>query len=176
MVFRQLYCIAWKIFCKLYLVYLLSIFPKKFLKIEILLPSACWDILHNRLLLPLDFFSNITSFSYFLDCQNPDFFPFSNSQFLPNRTRQTYVHQCEWMLLGYNTLSAHISALLWCCCTISSDFLWKSALNLEIYAENSKNFNKIGNVLDPRTKKQMLIMCASGLRNCVMTSWIFNEL
>ena len=28
-------------------------------------------------------FSNITSFSYFLDRQNPEFFPFSNSQFLP---------------------------------------------------------------------------------------------
>ena len=38
-------------------------------------------ILHNRYRLPLDFFSNIISFSYFLECQNPDFFSFSNSQF-----------------------------------------------------------------------------------------------
>ena len=42
----------------------------------------------NRHSLPLDFFSpNITSFSYFLERQNPDFFfPFSNSQFLSNWT------------------------------------------------------------------------------------------
>ena len=32
------------------------------------------------------FFSNITSFSYFLEWQNPDFFPFSNIQFLLNCT------------------------------------------------------------------------------------------
>ena len=32
------------------------------------------------------FFSNITSFRYFLERQNPNFFPFSNSQFLPNHT------------------------------------------------------------------------------------------
>ena len=30
------------------------------------------------------FFSNISSFSYFLDGQNPDFFPFSESLFLCN--------------------------------------------------------------------------------------------
>ena len=33
--------------------------------------------------------------------------------------------------------------------SISSDFLWKSALNHKIWAENCKNINKIGDVLDP---------------------------
>ena len=37
------------------------------------------------------FFSIITSFSYFLDRQNPDFFPFSNSQFFVNRTHSTLI-------------------------------------------------------------------------------------
>ena len=51
-----------------------------------------------------------------------------------------------------------------------------SVLNPEIWAENRENFNKIGDVSDPGTEKQMLVMCACGLRNCVCASWIFNEL
>ena len=45
-----------------------------------------------------------------------------------------------------------------------------------MYAENSENFNKIGDVWDPGTRKQMLVMSACGLRSCVNASWIFNEL
>ena len=50
-------------------------------------------------------------------------------------------------------LLAHISALSGCCFTISSHFLWKSALNPKIWAENNRNFNKIGDVSDPGTQK-----------------------
>ena len=38
--------------------------------------------------------------------------------------------------------------------------LWKSALNPEMWAENSKNFNEIGDLFDPENVKQMLAMCA----------------
>ena len=60
---------------------------------------------------------------------------------------------------------------LGCCFTISSNFLWKSEPNPEIWAENSENFNKVGDVSCPGTEKQMLVMCACGLRTsclCVM--------
>ena len=46
----------------------------------------------------------------------------------------------------------------------------KTALNPEIWSEKRKNFNKISNVSDPGTEKLMLVMCACGLHNCVMTS------
>ena len=133
-----------------------------------LINSACWCILHNRYCLPLEFFSNITSFSYFLYRQNPDFFPFSNSQFLPNRYPSNLCSPIRPWLLGLNTLSAHISALFGCCFTISSDFLWKSALNPEIWAETRENFNKVGDVSDPETEEQMLVMCAWV---CASVSW-----
>ena len=45
-------------------------------------------------------FSNITSFSYFLDRQNPDFFPFSNSQFLRNRYPSNLCSPIRPWLLG----------------------------------------------------------------------------
>ena len=56
------------------------------------------------------FFPNITSFSYFLNRQNPDFFPFSNSQFLWTGTRQTYVHQFDldyWAKTRYQPIFRH---------------------------------------------------------------------
>ena len=74
------------------------------------LNSACWCILHNRYCLPLEFFSNIISFSYFLDRQNPDFFPFSNSQFLQTGTRRTYVHPFDldyWAKTRYQPIFRH---------------------------------------------------------------------
>ena len=37
------------------------------------------------------YFSNITSFSYFLDRQNPDFFDFPTPNFCRTGTRRTYV-------------------------------------------------------------------------------------
>ena len=138
------------------------------------LNSACWCSLHNGYCLPLEFFfSNITSFSYFLDRQNPVFFfPFSNSQFLPNRYPSNLCSPIRPWLLGSNTLSAHISALFGCWFTISSDFLWKSArksaLNPKIWAENRVNFNKVGDVSDPETEEQMLVMCAWV---CASVSW-----
>ena len=98
------------------------------------------------------FFSNITSFSYFLDRQNPDFFPFSNSQFLPNRTRLTYVHQCCGLISGLKHAIGPYCGIVWVLFTISSDFLCKSALNPKIWAENRENFNKIGDVSDPGTE------------------------
>ena len=72
--------------------------------------SACWGILHNRYCLHLSFFSNITSLSYFLDRQNPDFFPFSNSQFLRTGTRRTYVHPFDldyWAKTRYQPIFRH---------------------------------------------------------------------
>ena len=45
----------------------------------------------------------------------------------------------------------------------------------EIWAENSENFTKIGDVSDQGTQKQMLVVWACDLRNCVYVSWIFNE-
>ena len=45
------------------------------------------------------FFPNITSFSYFLECQTPIFFPFSNSQFLLNRTVELVFTNVEHWLL-----------------------------------------------------------------------------
>ena len=47
-------------------------------------------------------------------------------------------------------------------------FLWKSALNPEIWAENRKSFNKVGDVSDPETEEQMLVMCAWV---CAIVSW-----
>ena len=119
------------------------------------------------------FFSNITSFSFFLDRQNPDFFQ------LPIFAEPVPPNLCSPMstlITGLKHTISHISALFGCCFTISSDFLWKSALNPEIWAENRESFNKIGNVSGPGTEKDMLVMCTCGLRNCVMMSWIFNEL
>ena len=82
------------------------------------------------------FFSNITSFSYFLDRQNPDFFPFSNSQFLRTGTHRTYVHQFDldyWAKTRYQPIFRHCLGAV---------------------------FNKIGDVSDPETEKQMLVTCA----------------
>ena len=55
-------------------------------------------------------FSNITSFSYFLDRQNPDFFPLSNSQFWRTGTRWTYVHPFDldyWAKTRYQPIFRH---------------------------------------------------------------------
>ena len=65
-------------------------------------------------------------------------------------------------------LSAHILALFRCRFTTSSNFLWKSALNPEIWTENREHFNKIADVSDPETEKQMLVMCACV---CAIVSW-----
>ena len=37
----------------------------------------------------------------------------------------------------------------------------------EIWAENRENFNKVGDVSDPETEEQMLVMCA---RVCAIVS------
>ena len=44
----------------------------------------------------------------------------------------------------------------------------KSALNPEIWAENRENVNKVGDVSDPETEEQMLVMCAWV---CASVSW-----
>ena len=59
-----------------------------------------WGTLHNQYRLPLDFFSNNTSFSYFLECQNPDIFPFCNLQFLLNCTVELMFTNIGPWLLG----------------------------------------------------------------------------
>ena len=106
------------------------------------------------------YFSNITSLNYFLDRQNPDFFPFSNSQFLPTGTRQTYVHPFDrdyWAKTRYQPIFRHcLGAVL----QYLAIFYEKSALHLETWAENRENFNKVGDVSDPETEEQMLVMCA----------------
>ena len=121
------------------------------------------------------FFSNITSFSYFLAHQTPDFFSIFQPIFAEPYHR-TYVHQCQGLNTRLRQAISLFFGIVWGCFTISSNFLWKSALNPEIWAENSENFNKIGDVSDPGTQKQMLVMCSCGLRSCVYASRIFNKL
>ena len=74
------------------------------------------------------------------------------------------------MITGLKQLLAHTAALFGCCFTISSDFLWKSALHLEIGAENHENFNKIGDVSDPdwETNASQVRMWFSQLHHNVM--------
>ena len=119
------------------------------------------------------FFPNITSFSYFLECQNPDFFHFPTPNFA-EPYRQTYVHQCWGLITRLKYAISLYFCIVWVLFYNIQRFSMKSALNPKI--ENSENYNKIGDVLDPGTRKQMLVMCACGLRSCVNTSWIFNEL
>ena len=93
-------------------------------------------------------FFSITTFS-----QNPDFFPFSNSQFLRTGTCRTYIHQFDLDYWAKHAISPYFG-IVWVLF-----FLWKSALNPEIWAENCKNFNKIGDVLDPETDASHVRMC-----------------
>ena len=74
------------------------------------------------------------------------------------------------MITGLKQLLAHIAALFGCSFIISSDFLWKSALYFEIWAENRENFNKIGNVSDPgwETNASQVRMWFSQLHHDVM--------
>ena len=53
---------------------------------------------------------------------------------------------------------------------MSIDFLWKSALYPEIWAENHENFNKIGDVSDPdwETNASQVRMWFSQLHHDVM--------
>ena len=56
------------------------------------------------------FFSNITSFSYFLDRQNPDFFHFPTPNFCRTGTRRTYVHTFAldyWAKTRYQPIFRH---------------------------------------------------------------------
>ena len=74
------------------------------------------------------------------------------------------------MITELKQLLAHIVALFGCCFTISSDLLWKSALHPEIWTENRKNFNKIGDVSDPgwETNASQVRMWFSQLHHDVM--------
>ena len=45
-------------------------------------------------------FPSITSFSYFLECQNPDFFSIFQLPIFAKPYRRTDVHQCRAWLLG----------------------------------------------------------------------------
>ena len=73
----------------------------------------------------------------------PWFFPFSNSQFLPNHTIKFMFTNVRPWLLSWNVLLVHISASFGCCFTISSDFLWKFALNPKI-ADKQRKFQQNG--------------------------------
>ena len=133
-----------------------------------MLNSACWGILHYRYCLPLEFFSNITSFSYFLNRQNPDFSPFSNSQFLRTGTRRTYVHPFDldyWAKTRYRPIFRHcLGAVLQYLAIFYENLHWIP----KIWAEYRENFNKIGDVSDQETQEQMLVMCAWV---CAIVSW-----
>ena len=60
------------------------------LKVHFFIKQNLLSLLHVEVSYIIDiayhwtFFPILPVFSYFLECQNPDFFPFSNSQFLPN--------------------------------------------------------------------------------------------
>ena len=83
------------------------------------------------------------------------------------------------VITGLKHVISPYFGIVWVLFYNTSDFLWKSALNLEIWAENRENFNKVGDVSDPETEEQMLVSMGlrkEPLRKCVMTPWIFNEL
>ena len=114
------------------------------------------------------YFSNITSFSYFLDRQNPVFFfPFPTPNFCRTGTRRTYVHPFDrdyWAKTRYQPIFRHCLGAVLQYLTI----FYENLHYLEIWAENRENFNKVGDVLDPETEEQMLVMCAWV---CASVSW-----
>ena len=70
------------------------------------------SILHNGYRLPLDLFT-ITSFSYFLDHQNPDFFSIFQLQIFAKPYRQTYVHQCRALITGLKHAISPYFSIVW---------------------------------------------------------------
>ena len=150
---------------------------------DFLFGNRLFNLLHAEVSYIIDiachwtFFSNITSFSYFLGCQNPNFFSIFQLPIFAEMYRPNLCSPMSTLITGPKyAISPHISALFGCCFTISSNFLWKICTKSRNLGWKQENLNKIGNVLVPGTEKQMLVMCACGLRSCVMTSWIFHEL
>ena len=116
------------------------------------------------------FFPILPVLATFWNAKTPIFFHFPTPNFceaVPVKLMFTH----STLTTGLKHAISHISALFGCCFTISSDFLWKSALNPEISAENRVNFNKVGDVSDPETEEQMLVMCAWV---CAIVSWPHN--
>ena len=162
------------VFVKADIIFLVFVYSYYFVNSRIVtLNSACWSISHNRYCLPLEFFPILPVLATFWIAKTPIFFPFSNPQFLRNSTRWFYVHQFDLDCWAKTHCQPIIRHCLGCCFTISSDFLWKSALIPEIWAENRKNFNKISDVSDSENEKQMLVMCAWV---CAIVSWNYEYL
>ena len=101
----------------------------------------------NRYSLPLDFFSPILPvLATFWNVKIPIFFSIFQ---LPIFVRS--VNLCSPMSGLDNSAKTRYQPIFWHCLgavTISNDFLWKWALNPEIWAESSENSNKVGDLFD----------------------------
>ena len=85
--------------------------------------------------------------------KTPIFFHFPTPNFCRTGTHRTYVHPFDrdyWAKTGYQPIFRH-------CLGAVLQYL---AIFYEIWAENRENFNKVGDVSDPDTEEQMLVMCA----------------
>ena len=58
-------------------------------------------------------FSNITSFSYFLEHQNPEFFPIFQLPIFVKPYRRTYIHQCRALLTWLIHTISQYSSIVW---------------------------------------------------------------
>ena len=113
-------------------------------------------LMYNWYRLPLDFFFNITSFSSFwntktVEHQNPRFFSIFQLPIFSFSLRQTYVHPMS----GLDKTRCQ-SIFRHCLDAVLGYFLWKSALNCKIWAENTENSNKIGNVFYQEMRNRCL--------------------
>ena len=96
------------------------------------------------------------------------FFHFPTPNFCRTDTRRTYVHPFDldyWAKTPYRPIFRHCFGGVLQHLAI---FYEKSALNPEIWAENREKFNKVGDVSDPETEEQMLVVCAWV---CASVSW-----
>ena len=116
------------------------------------------------------FFFQYYQFKLLLGMSKPRFFFHFPTPNFVEQYHQTYVHQCLALISWLKHAISPYFGIVWVCFTISSDFLLKSALNPEIWAENSENFNKVEDISDSGTEKHMLVMCACGLPSRVYAS------
>ena len=129
-------------------------------------PSACWGILHNRYLLPWDFFPQYYQFSFW-NAKTPIFFDFPTPNFC-RPYHWTNVHQCRALFTWLKHANSPYFGIVWVLFYNIYQFLWKSALNPKIRLKTAKISTKPAMFRIPWTQKHLLVMCTCGLRNCVM--------
>ena len=102
---------------------------------------------YNRYSLPLDFFPNITSFSYFLECQNPDLFSIFQ---LPTHFCWTVPSNLYSSMSGLDNLAKTCyQPIFWHCLGAVLQYLMIFCENPRyITKTNSENSNKIGDLFD----------------------------